>query len=148
MSLIQKIKADQLTARKKYAETGFEKHAVDSRFLTTLYAEAAKVGKDAGNRETTDDEVVAVLKKFQKNIEETRKATRDSGVHETLAREERLVMSYLPKQFSEAELSDIVTGLRSKSVISDLKSCMAYFKAHYAGQYDGAVLSKVAKTVL
>ena len=148
MSLLMKIKADQLAARKKYAETTFEKYAVDSRFLTTLYAEAAKVGKDAGNRETTDAEVVAVLKKFQKNIEETKKATRGKEVHETLDREVAILERYLPKQLTEGELIDKVLDLRSKSIIGDLKGCMAYFKSHYAGQYDGAVLSRVARELL
>ena len=147
-TLLVQIKSDQLDARKKYAETGFEKHAVESRFLTTLYAEAAKVGKDAGNRETTDAEVVTVAKKFLKNIEETRKVTREKEVHETLDREESILLKYLPKQLSEGDMMDMLFKLRASSTVTDLKGAMAYFKTHYPGQYDGAVLSRVAKEIL
>ena len=148
MNLITKIKADQIESRRKYAETGFDRYALQSRLLTTLYAEAAKVGKDAGNRESTDDEVVAVAKKFLKNNLEAQAVITDNEALSALQAEEVILNTYLPKQLTEGELIDKVIDLRSKSVIGDLKGCMAYFKSHYAGQYDGAVLSRVARELL
>jgi len=62
MSLLQDIKNASLEARKIKSEL--------SSFLVTLYAEAAKIGKDSGNRESTDEEVIKILKKFKSNAEE------------------------------------------------------------------------------
>jgi hypothetical protein len=58
---MEQIKAKQIAARKS--------GSADAGLLTTLLGEAAMVGKNAG-RETTDQEVVAVVKKFVKNIDE------------------------------------------------------------------------------
>ena len=63
MSLIIEIKSAQLAARKA-------RDSFTASSLTTLIGEAEMVGKNAG-REVTDAEVVAVLKKFVKNIDET-----------------------------------------------------------------------------
>jgi len=66
MTLMEQIKTAQVTARKTGAQ--------EASLLTTLLGEAAMVGKNA-NRETTDQEVVAVVKKFVKNIDENYHST-------------------------------------------------------------------------
>lgn len=65
--LIEKIKADSIEARKA-------KETVKANLLVTLLAEVTKVGKDKGNRATTDEEAIAVIKKFLKGVEETLQA--------------------------------------------------------------------------
>ena len=62
--LLETINQDRNEARKM-------KYTATATLLTTLYSEAQMVGKNDGNRETTDAEVVAVIKKFVKNIDET-----------------------------------------------------------------------------
>ena len=59
MSLLAQLKKDSLLARK--AADG-----VRATLLSTLIAEAEMVGKNAGNRESTDDEVQQTIRKFLK----------------------------------------------------------------------------------
>ena len=67
--LLNKIKADQLAARKA-------KDGLATALLTTLIGDAEMVGKNAG-RLVTDEEVVAVIKKFIKNIDFGIASTKD-----------------------------------------------------------------------
>ena len=57
--LLAEIKAKQINARKARLST--------ATLLTTLIGEAEMVGKNQG-REVTDSEVLAMIKKFIKNI--------------------------------------------------------------------------------
>ena len=57
MSILNTIKNDNVTARKS-------RDIITSSLLSTLYAEAVNVGKNDGNRETSDKETLAVIKKF------------------------------------------------------------------------------------
>ena len=64
--MMQKLFTDMIAARKG-------DNAVAKSLLVTLYSEAARVGKDRRNGDTTDEEVIAVVKKFAANAEETRR---------------------------------------------------------------------------
>ncbi len=143
--LLEKLQAAALAARKN-------QNAVAASLLTTLYAEAARVGKDQGNRVSTDDEVVAVVKKFSKNIDETLAAlpATDSRVAQ-LSLEKELLAAYLPTQLDEAGLKalidELVAGLAEKSP-KQMGAIMAGLKARAGGQYDGAMASRLVKAAL
>lgn len=145
MSLIQTIKADQLQARKN-------KDTSRASLLTTLYSEAAMVGKNDGNRESTDAEVVAMVKKFIKNIDETISAVASSSDAVAMLHQEREILSvYLPKQLTEDELKALLTGMVSKLPERSPKSMgmlMKALKAEYDGQYDGKSASTLARELL
>ncbi len=134
MTLIAQIKEKQINARKSGSK--------EASLLTTLLGEAAAVGKNAGNRETTDAEVVAVVKKFIKNIDETISAlssrNQDSSA---FVAEKKVLEEFLPKQLSEDELKKIAAGR------SSMPDFMKYLKEQFNGQYDGKLASSVAKTV-
>lgn len=144
--LIAQIKAAQIAARKL-------RNQVATGALTTLIGDAEMVGKNAG-REVTDAEVVAVLKKFMKNVEETLKALPVNDVRtSTLLEEMRIYESFLPSQMTEAELTTSV-----KEIIADMKSrtaspiqmgmVMGALKLGFEGQYDGKMASTVVKACL
>ncbi len=134
MNLIAQIKEKQINARKSGSK--------EASLLTTLLGEASAVGKNAGNRETTDAEVVAVVKKFIKNIDETISAlssrNQDSSA---FVAEKKVLEEFLPKQLSEDELKKIAAGR------SSMPDFMKYLKEQFNGQYDGKLASSVAKTV-
>lgn len=146
MSLLQRIKDDSLTARK-------DKLSGAAILLTTLYSEAAMVGKNNGNRETSDTEVIAIVKKFKANNEETLKvlADTDERYHQALA-ENEILDRYLPKQMSEDELQSIVTKLIAEHAIpktpKSMGSVMKLLKDGFEGRYDGALASKIVSAVL
>ena len=54
MSILNTIKNDNVTARKS-------RDIITSSLLSTLYAEAVNVGKNDGNRETSDKETEDML---------------------------------------------------------------------------------------
>jgi uncharacterized protein YqeY len=137
---MQRIKTEQLEARKK-------KDVIKASLLTTLIGEATAIGKNDGNRETTDAEVVAMVKKFLKNIEETLK------VADTFqAREERLILlELLPTQLAEQELKTTVWLLATEvgaTTPKDMGKVMKVLKERYDGRYDGALASKLIKEML
>jgi uncharacterized protein YqeY len=133
MTLMEQIKAKQIAARKS--------GSADASLLTTLLGEAAMVGKNAG-RETTDQEVVAVVKKFVKNIDETITAltSRNQDAGAFLA-ERGVLEQFLPRQLSEEDLINIAQALPNMPVF------MKHLKENFAGQYDGKLAATVAKAV-
>lgn len=90
--------------RKMMMKAKLEKDTVKGNLLSTLVAEAVMVGKNDGNRETTDAETVAMIKKFLKNVNETLTLMEEVGKDKTqVLREKEILESLLPKQLDEAE---------------------------------------------
>lgn len=136
MTLMEQIKNEQIAARKAGAI-----EAREASLLTTLLGEAAMVGKNAG-RETTDQEVVAVVKKFIKNIDETITAltAREQDISAFLV-ERRILERYMPTQLDEQGLKAIA------STMTSMPEFMKHLKENFAGQYDGKLASTIAKQV-
>jgi hypothetical protein len=139
MSLLQQIKADQLQARKN-------RETFKATFLTTLIGEAVMVGKNNGNRESTDEEVLATIRKFLKNNLETQKLAKVELLAD-LEYEQRILDSYLPQQMDRTALQSLVTtyfnlGAKTKGEL------MKVLKAYHSGQYDGKLASEVIDEVL
>ena len=133
MTLMEQIKEKQIIARKS--------GAADASLLTTLLGEAAMVGKNAG-RETTDQEVIAVVKKFIKNIDETVSALSSRGQDAASFLAERSVLErFLPLQLTELALANIAQNHKS------MPEFMKFLKENHAGQYDGKLASTVAKNI-
>ena len=145
MSLLQEIKEDQKNSR-------FQRDVIRSNLLTTLYSEAAMVGFNDGRRESTDAEVMATIKKFVKNLTESLQAAKGSeSMEAVMNREMEILVSYLPTQLSEAQLTDIisniVTAMESPSA-KDMGKVMTILKQQYDGQFDGKVASQLVKNIL
>ena len=135
MKLLEKIKQDQLQSRKDRTEG-------KTSLLTTLYSESAMVGKNQ-NRETTDSEVISVIKKFMKNNEEFRKSIdKNEDTYFRLLLEYVILESYLPKQLTEQEIKDIVHHQDHET----LGDCMKHFKENYSGLYDAKLVKDIYQT--
>ena len=145
MPLIQTIKSAQIAARKK-------RDSITASLLTTLIGEAEMVGKNA-NREVTDQEVVATIKKFIKNIDETLKVLDGTGIDAVkvdVARAEKTILEqFLPKQLSEAEIRALISDfLDVGETRPNMGEVMKHMKSNYDGQYDGKVVSRIAGELL
>jgi uncharacterized protein YqeY len=144
MSLMNTIRTKQLAARKI--------QDISAIIYTVLLGEAAMIGKNDGNRETTDAEVIAVVRKFIKNNEETMQHIRTSNPagYEGLADENKMLSELLPTQLTEAQLRQVVTELKEElgAGPKDMGRVMARLKTDYEGQYDGRMASTVVKEVL
>lgn len=114
------------------------------------------VGKNDGNRESTDVEVTAVIKKFVKNIDETISAlskSPDANADRiaSATKEKDILMAYLPKQLDEAQLRVEMQKIIAEFSLSGSKGMgvlMKELKARFNGAYDGNTASKIAKEVL
>ena len=142
MTLFEKIKADQLAARKAH-------NSLASSLLTTLIGEAAMIGKNNGDRDVTDAEVQAVIKKFVKGMDETLDYLKDSTseASATILAEKALLIPYLPTQMDEEELTKVVE-LIVFEVGGNMGKVMAELKTRYAGKYDGKMASTIVKSVI
>lgn len=145
MSLIQEVKSKNLEARKA-------KYTSVVNVLTPLIGEAEMVGKNAG-REVTDQEVVTMIKKFIKNLDETIKVIGDSDPRALTALGEKQTLEFfLPKQLSEQDLKDhiraIHAGLVAHEGKADMGGIMRMLKTRFDGLYDGKLASQLIKAEL
>lgn len=135
--LMDKIKADQLQARKDRA-------IIEGSLLTTLIGEATAVGKNK-NRDTADSEVVEVIQKFLKNLRELMSVIdKDSDSYEHAYIEKCILERYLPKQLSAVEITEVISAMKANGA-KNMGEVMKKFKTEYAGQYDGDAVSTAAK---
>jgi uncharacterized protein YqeY len=135
--LIEKIKHDQLVARKN-------RDQIESTLLTTLIGEAEMVGKNNGNRDPFDEEVISVVKKFLKGVNETIAILEKSGRDVSQFEKEREILdSYLPTQLTKEKIIVMLDSAVVDGTLVDDKSfkgaAMKWLKEHYSGQYDGRV---------
>jgi uncharacterized protein YqeY len=152
MSLLNDIKAKQLELRKAQMHDKIDRN-VEISLLTTLFSEASIPGK-AAQRESTDAEVIAVIKKFVKNNDECMMSAgdrRDSDWCDRLSIERDVLDLFLPKQLTADELKEIIGGFVAANGIAGPKGTglvMKMLKEQYEGLYDGKVASDIVKTVL
>lgn len=145
MSLLIQIKSDQLAARKN-------REALKASLLTTLLGEAQVIGKNDGNRESTDAEVTAVVKKFIKNLGDVLSATeQQSSAHQKALMEKSILEAYLPTQLTGDALlciiQDIISEIGNNSK-SSMGTIMAKLKSEFDGRYDGKEASNMVKGIL
>lgn len=104
------------------------------------------VENKAKGKETTDADVISILQKSVKELEEEKnmfvKAARQDKIDE-MNIQINAVKKYLPEMMSEDEIIKIISGLEDKSV----KSVMAYFKENYAGKVEMAKVSQVLRSL-
>jgi len=102
------------------------------------------IDKGYADRKLPDNEVLRIIQKTIKELEEEKlafeKAERAEKV-EVLKAQMELLNKYLPKQLSEDEIRAIIASLEDKKI----PSVMKYFKANYQGQVDNSLVSKIAK---
>jgi uncharacterized protein YqeY len=146
-NLLKRIKDEALISRK-------EKDSFRSDTLLTLWSEAAMVGKNNGNRKSTDEEVLKVIIRFKKGIIDTISLlSKASGVEERIAKLEKEIKIYdefLPKQLTEAELRTILLSWKETNYpdTPNMGGFMAALKRCYDGQYDGKMASTILKEIL
>lgn len=150
MSKIQDIKAAQLEARKADV-----KDYTTISLLTTIIGEAEVIGKNAGNRESTDAEVIQVLKKFEKNQMENLKIFTErqvSAAIEVAVFELEIIRKFLPAKISDGQIiDDIKFIIGAKGLAFEQKSLGVITKSlkeKYGDQFDGQQISTLFKTFL
>ena len=94
--------------------------------------------------EMTDADMVAILQKTIKELEEEAENYKKAGNSEqanTILLQKEVLVKYLPQMMSEEEIKAEIEKLEDKSI----PSVMKHFKANFAGKVDMGVVSKIAR---
>lgn len=153
--MIHKIKTKQLELRRvqrdSFSHSDSNTVKVGINVLTTLIGEVETVGRRSG-KQPTDLDVQAIVVKFIKNNNETIKLTQDENTKFNLGLENALLESFLPKQLDESKLEFIIANIMEESrlvgEVCTIGRIMSVLKDNYAGQYNSAVASSIAKRLL
>jgi uncharacterized protein YqeY len=102
----------------------------------------------------TDDEILAILTKMVKQREESA-LVYEKGCRPDLAEQERaevaVIKEFMPRQMTDAEISDAVKGVVAEleaSGLKDMGRCMAALKARHSGAMDFGRAGAVMKQTL
>ena len=160
--ILEQIKTEQKKAR-------LNKDKFRASVLTTLLAEVQSIGKNAGQRDTTDQESQQRVTKFLRNLKETFKiytgyTTLDEWYDTTysgmgyseekldkihlMLKEADIYREFLPKQLSTSELSTELKSFITSNPNAQMGQVMGHFSKNFKGQYDGKVLSGLVKGTL
>jgi uncharacterized protein len=142
--LLETIQRDSLEARKA-------RESEKATTLVTLFAEASRPGKDAGNRTSTDEEVIKVVRKFIKGLDDSLQVLTQPEAIARAQREKHVLSAYLPSQLSGEALVRAIEGIVAPMVDKSAKSMglvMNALRTQYGGAYDGAEASKLVKSIL
>lgn len=128
MDLLQKIKDDRTIARKA-------KDSHRAMLLTTLAGEAetALKGKQAARFD-----MLALVKKFSSNLEESLKIKYTEGGHTELC----ILAEYIPVQLTAADIKSIID---TEFEGDNLGKFMGYMNKAYKGHFDGKRASGLFK---
>ena len=148
MSIIDTVKQDQLTARKNRDE-------FTAKFLTVLMSDIINIGKNDGNRATTDDEAIQVLKSYikvnDKNNEIFVKAA-DEVLLMDSSKERKLIEKYLPQMASDSDvtlaLQAFKADLEKNGKSYNVGLAMGHLKKTFGSSLNGATASKLAKDLV
>ena len=94
--------------------------------------------------EVTDADVLQILMKFSKELEEEKQGYLSAGREDAAkgtARQIEAVALFLPKLMSEEEIRAVIATLDDKSI----PAVMRHFKANYSGKADMGLVSKIAR---
>jgi uncharacterized protein YqeY len=143
--LINQIHTHMMNARK-----GTD--TVAKNLLVTLYSEAARVGKDKRNGESTDEEVLAMIKKFISNTQETMRLLEERGQSAHVqAQELDILTAYLPTQMTSDQLRMAIAQIVSEQPERNVKimgKVMAELKMRHGASYDARMASELVKSAL
>jgi uncharacterized protein YqeY len=143
--ILKQIKINQMKARK-------EKNKFVSGILTTLIGEIVSVGKNNGNRETTEEETIKVITKFKKGVGETiailEKGGADSKELENFIEEVAIYEEFLPTLMTEKELEEVIKNIVSNDSEINIGKVMKTLQSNNKGLYDGKLASKLARKLI
>lgn len=111
--------------------------------IVTGKAKLVEIEKRTKNESLTDDDVILVINKVIKELEEEILAFKNAGrleKVEELTKQKDILTKYLPAQLTEEEIKEIINKLDDKS----MPSIMKHFKQNYLGKCDMKLVNKIA----
>ena len=146
MNYIEKIKQDMYAAMKA-------KKKVEATILRSFLSNLKKIEIEKKDS-LTDNEYLSTVKKMVKQLKESIDAYSQAGRNELAEKEKSelsIMQAYLPKQFSEKEISELIKNTISEisaKNISDLGKVMALVMKKGDGKVDGGIANRITKELL
>ena len=132
---------------KKASIEAMKRHDADARAAYSMVISRYQALLTSGkNNELTDKDVIAILIKFSKELEEEKQGYVAAGREESaisLSKQIDAISGFLPKLLSESEIKDIILSLPDHSI----PAVMKHFKANYDGKADMSVVSRLARSL-
>lgn len=117
-------------------------------FYSTLIGEVEAIGKNKGNRQTTDEEAQKLMKSWIFNNEKSLEyLSPENTSRKDLLLENMLLRKFLPVELSDAELRTIIQALITK-LGKNQGAVMKELKLLHPNQYDGKVAASIVKEFL
>ena len=111
--------------------------------IVTGKAKLVEIEKRTKNEALTDDDVLLVINKVIKELDEEilafKNANRTEKVEE-LTLQKQILEAYLPAKLTEEEIKEIINSLEDKS----MPNIMKHFKLNYLGKCDMKLVNKLA----
>ena len=111
--------------------------------IVTGKVKLAEIEKRTKNESINDDDVILVINKVIKELDEEilafKNANRLEKVEE-LTLQKQILEAYLPAKLTEEEIKEIINALEDKS----MPNIMKHFKLNYLGKCDMKLVNKLA----
>jgi uncharacterized protein YqeY len=142
MTVTKKLKTKSIQLRK-------ERSPVASSIVFAI-SEIEKVGKNNGNRETTDDEAIKVIQKLLVVVNENIRyaGEKEDGRLIHLREEKEILESVLPKMASDQDITDFLRDLftgKREDKIPKKGEVMKALRDHFGALVDMKRASEIAK---
>ena len=124
------------------------------RLIVSAIKDAEIAGRTKGQKEISDSDMTAILKKMIKQRNESCEVYKKAGRNELLENETReidVISAFLPKQFDEEETKKICEeAIKSSgaSSMKDMGKVMGVLKSKYADTLDFSKVSSIIKKLL
>ena len=124
------------------------------RLVVSAIKDAEIASRTKGQKEMTESELTAILKKMIKQRNESCEVYKKAGRNELLENETKeieVISAFLPKQLSEEETKKICEeAIKSSgaSSIKDMGKVMGVLKSKYADTIDFSKVSSIIKKIL
>lgn len=128
MSVIEKLKTESLALRKT-------RNPAAASILFAL-SEIDKVGKNNGNRTTTEDEAIKVIQKLIATIDENLKVTTDDGRKIAFNFERSILLGVLPQMASDDEVRTLLKDILGDSTPKNKGIAMKVIRDEYGAKVD------------
>ena len=124
------------------------------RLVVSAIKDAEIAGRSKGQKEMTDGDIIAILKKMIKQRNESCEVYKKAGRNELLNNETKeieVINAFLPKQLSEEETKKIceeVIKSVGASSMKDMGKVMGALKSKHADTLDFSKVSSIIKRLL
>ena len=146
MNYIEEIKQDMYVAMKS-------KDKVKATIIRSLLSNLKKIEIEK-KEPIAEPEYLSIVKKMVKQLKESIDVYSQAGRIELAEKEKselNIMEVYLPKQFSEKEISELIKNIISEisaKNISDIGKVMAVVMKKGGGKVDGGIANRIAKELL